>query len=64
MTTGRFLEPESIEGSSSDGETIATVDGVPAWVPMSIPVLLLPSGSDASDVPAGTPVGTIIFMKA
>lgn len=27
-------------------------------------VILLPAGSDASDVPAGTPAGTIVLVKA
>jgi hypothetical protein len=64
MSTGRFLDPESINGSATDGETLTTVDGLPAWLPASVPVILLPAGSTAADVPAGTPIGTIVLVKA
>jgi hypothetical protein len=57
-------KPHNIEPSTSDGETLATVDGALTYVSLSVPVILLPAGSDASDVPAGTPVGTIVFVKA
>jgi hypothetical protein len=40
------------------------VGGIPEWLTGSVPVILLPAGSDASDVPAGTPVNTIILVKA
>jgi hypothetical protein len=62
--TGRFLDPSSIEGSDDDGETLASVGGIPTWLTGSAGVIPLPAGSDDSDVPAGTPINTIILVKA
>lgn len=48
------------------GEVLAkasSTDFDAAFVESSVPVILLPNGSDASDVPAGTPVGAIILTK-
>lgn len=46
-------------------ETLAVgADGVVEFVDSSVPVVLLPAGSVAADVPADTPVGTIILVKA
>lgn len=65
MTTEGRYSPRAVKGDASDdGPTLVTIDGVPQWLPMSRPVIPLPAGSDSSDVPAGTPVGTIIFVKA
>lgn len=46
--------------SSVPSHSGGAVDGL---IP-SAAVVLLPAGSDASDVPAGTPVGAIILVKA
>lgn len=64
MTTGQQLSPRALLPSSNNAETLATVDGALTYVELSVPVILLPAGSDASDVPAGTPVGTIVLVKA
>lgn len=64
MSTGRFLDPASIEGAPVDGETIATASGIPTWLPGSVPVIWLPAGSTAANVPAGTPAHAIILISA
>lgn len=60
----RQIPPHQLEPSASDAETLATVSGELAYVSLSVPVILLPAGSTAADVPAGTPVGTIVLVKA
>lgn len=57
-------KPKNIEPSTSNAETLATVAGKLSYVSLSVPVILLPAGSTAADVPAGTPVGTIVLVKA
>jgi hypothetical protein len=64
MTTGQQLDPRAIQPSNNNAETLATVDDALVYVEGSVPVILLPAGSTAVDVPAGTPVGTIILVKA
>lgn len=64
MTTGQQYHPRAIQPSANNAETLATVDGALKYIEGSVPVILLPAGSDASDVPAGTPVGTIVLVKA
>lgn len=50
---------------STEGNTLA-VDSADTlrYIEFSVPVILLPTGSTAADVPAGTPVGTIVLVKA
>lgn len=62
----RRLAPGDIDPTGADeGNTIAINGSSTAvYVEASVPVILLPAGSDASDVPAGTPVGTIVLVKA
>lgn len=64
MTTGQQYKPRAIEPSTNNAETLATVDGALKYIESSVPVILLPAGSDATDVPAGTPIGTIVLVKA
>lgn len=64
MTTGQQLSPRALQPSSNNAETMATVDGAVIHVEGSVPVIPLPAGSDASDVPAGTPINSIILVKA
>lgn len=55
------LDPES-----NDPATVLAVgtDGIPQWVALSVPTLVLEAGDDATDVPAATPVRSLIFFKA
>lgn len=64
MSTGQQLSPRALQSSGNNAETLATVDGALKYVELSVPVILLPAGSTAADVPAGTPVGTIVLVKA
>lgn len=78
MTYDSRVRPHQIRPADSNGDSVAAgtymfqvsnsdapevggtaVDGFAA----SAAVVLLPAGSDASDVPTGTPVGAIILMK-
>lgn len=63
-------KPHNIEPLDAAGATVA--DGTHLWsatsgvvdgLVFSVPVLLLPNGSTAVDVPADALVGTIILMK-
>lgn len=61
----KSLDPYQVSTESGiDGNTPAIQDGTLTYVELSVPVLLLPAGSTAVDVPADTPVGTIILVKA
>jgi len=70
MSTGQRKSVRALMPSSNDGETPATARGAVRYVPLSVPVILLPAGSTAADVaaldvPSGTiPVGTIVLVKA
>jgi hypothetical protein len=50
---------------SPEGTTLAVSSSDELeYVSLSVPVILLPAGSTAADVPAGTPIGTIVLVKA
>lgn len=51
--------PHGVEPSTTDGDRLATVDGVTAWAAKE--TLLLENGAS---VPGGTAIGTLIFEKA
>jgi hypothetical protein len=60
-----LTEVIGLPAGGSAGETLAKTSGGGAeWVTDSVPVVLLPAGSTAADVPSGTPTGTIILVKA
>lgn len=63
MTDQRHSPRAIIGDEDHDGRVLTTVGGVPQWLPSSVPVLLLPAGSTAADVPAGTPVPAIVLVK-
>ncbi len=49
----------------SDGEGLSRgSDGVVQFIPSSRPVIVLAPGSDATDVPAGTPDRSLIIVEA
>lgn len=65
------LHPRGVAAVDATGATVpdgtyaaAVVDGVVTGLQAFTLVLLLEPGQDASDVPAGTPVGTIVLVKA
>jgi len=52
-------------GSTAETPAKASgTDGDVVWVTGSVPLILLPAGSTAADVPAGTPYRTIILVEA
>lgn len=60
-----FAQPIPVGGAT--GNTLAKVsatDRDAIWISGSVPVLLLPAGSDASGVPPGAPAGSIILVRA
>lgn len=62
----RLIEPVDTAGATAGNGThvLSVAAGVLDGLTPSVPVLLLPAGSTAADVPAGTPIGTIILVKA
>lgn len=61
------LDVAALPAGGATAETLAKTSGTDYdadWVTGSVPVILLPAGSDATDVPAGTPVGTIVMILA
>lgn len=66
MTYDARVRPHQINPTTGAlAETLAVgTDGAVTFIDGSVPVLLLPAGSTAADVPADTPVGTIILLKA
>lgn len=63
---GHLYSPRSLDPqTATEANTIAiNADSKVTWIEASVPVILLPAGSDAGDVPAGTPIGTIILTEA
>ena len=59
--------PARLGVGAATGNTLITdsaaTNGV-RWLPGSVGVILLPPGSTAANVPAGTPVGTLIAVEA
>lgn len=56
-----------LPSGGATGETLAKASGTDydaEFVDGSVPVVLLAAGSDATDVPAGTPVGSLVAIKA
>lgn len=59
--------PARLAVGTTDGQTLAVYSGATPgvkWVASSVPVILLAAGSGAGAVPANTPVGTIVLVKA
>lgn len=70
MTYDDRVKPHQIAPLDAAGDILPdgtyilpVVDGETDGLTPSVPMLLLPHGSDASFVPAGTPVPAIILMK-
>lgn len=56
-----------VPAGGDEGETLAklsSTDYDAVFIPGSVPTISLPAGSTAVDVPAGTPYGSIILVKA